>query len=111
MNSILFEESIIREKDQNFILIEIKNVQWTTMLTPLLTEMGEGLIARTTYAGIGFKFGDLKLVNSTMFGIFVNLHTQAMNYNKKVFFILGPDAYDVAFDMNLTSTLDIRVVD
>lgn len=111
MNSILFEESIIRENEQNYILLEIKNLQWTTMLTPLLTEMGEGLISRTTYVGIGFKFADIKLVNSTMFGIFVNLHTQAMNYNKKVFFILGPEAYDVALDMNLTNTLDIRVME
>lgn len=110
MNSILLKQSIIRENDQNFILLEIKNVQWTTMLTPLLTELGEGLLMRTSYSGIGFKFADIKLVNSTMFGIFVNLHTQALNYDKKVFFILDDEAYDVALDMNLTSTLDIRNV-
>lgn len=111
MNSIILEESIVRENEQNYIMLEIKNVQWTTMLTPMLTELGEGLISRTTYGGIGFKFADMKLVNSTMFGIFVNLHTHAMNHDKKVFFLLGPEAYDVALDMNLTNTLDIRIAE
>lgn len=110
MNSILCEQSLYGENDQNFIFLEIKNVQWTAMLAPLFTELGEGLLMRTTYSGIGFKFANIKFVNSTMFGIFINFHTKALEYNKKVFFILDSEAYDVALDMNLTNTLDIRVV-